>query len=122
MNQHTLTTAKTSNKMRVLIDENLDWRVIRYFDADFQVTTVSRQGWKGMKNGELLEQAAAAFDAFVTMDKGIEHQQNLRKYEIGVILISARSNRLEDVQPAMLRVNEVLREVQPGHIIHVPNA
>ena len=44
-----------------------------------------------MKNGELLEQAAAAFDAFVTMDKGIEHQQNLRKYEIGVILISARS-------------------------------
>lgn len=105
--------------MRVLLDENLDWRVVRYFDADFQVTTVSRQGWKGKRNGELLEQAAAMFDALVTMDKGIEHQQNLRKYEIGVILISARSNRLEDVQPAMLRVNEVLREVQPGHIIHV---
>ena len=85
------------NNMRVLLDENLDWRVVRYFDADFQVTTVSRQGWKGMKNGELLEQAAATFDAPVTMDKGIEHQQNLRKYEIGVILISARSNRLEDV-------------------------
>ena len=105
--------------MRVLLDENLDWRVIRYFDPDFQVTTVSRQGWKGKRNGELLEQAAAMFDALVTMDKGIEHQQNLRKYKIGVILISARSNRLEDIQPAMLRVNEVLREVQPGHIIHV---
>ena len=105
--------------MRVLLDENLDWRVVRYFDADFQVTTVSRQGWKGMRNGELLEQAAATFDALVTMDKSIEHQQNLRKYEIGVILISARSNRLEDVQPAMLRVNEVLREVQSGHVIHV---
>ena len=105
--------------MRVLLDENLDWRVVRYFDPDFQVTTVSRQGWKGMRNGELLEQAAAAFDALVTMDKGIEHQQNLRKYEIGVILISARSNRLEDVQPAMLRVNEVLREIQSGHVIHV---
>ena len=105
--------------MRVLLDENLDWRVVRYFDADFQVTTVSRHGWKGMRNGELLEQAAATFDALVTMDKGIEHQQNLRKYEIGVILISARSNRLEDVQPAMLRVNEVLREVQSAHVIHV---
>lgn len=57
------------------------------------------------------------FDALVTMDKGIE--QNLRKYEIGVILISARSNWLEDVQPAMLRVNEVLREVQSGQVIHV---
>lgn len=105
--------------MRILLDENLDWRVVRYFDPDFQVTTVSRQGWKGMRNGELLEQAAATFDALVTMDKGIEHQQNLLKYEIGVILISARSNRLEDVQPAMLRVNEVLREVQFGQVIHV---
>ena len=47
------------NNMRVLLDENLDWRVVRYFDPDFQVTTVSRQGWKGMKNGELLEQASA---------------------------------------------------------------
>ena len=73
-----------------------------------------------MRNGELLERAAVAFDAIVTMDRGIEHQQNLRKYTIGVILISARSNRIEDIHPAMLRVNEMLREVQPGHVIHVP--
>ena len=65
--------------MRVLLDENLDWRLVRYFDADFQVTTVARQGWKGKRNSELLAQAAEAFDALVTMDKGIEHQQNLRK-------------------------------------------
>lgn len=83
--------------MRVLLDENLDWRLVRYFDADFQVTTVSRLGWKGKRNGELLQQAAATFDALVTMDKGIEHQQNLSKYAIGVILISARSNRIQDI-------------------------
>ena len=73
-----------------------------------------------MRNGELLERAAAVFDALVTMDRGIEHQQNLRKYTISVVLISAKSNRIEDIRPAMLRVNEVLREVQPGHVIHVP--
>ena len=89
------------------------------FDADFQVTTVSRLGWKGKRNGELLQQATAAFDALVTMDNGIEHQQNLSKYTIGVIIISARSNRLKDVQPAMLRMNQVLREIQPGQVIHV---
>ena len=105
--------------MHVLLDENLDWRLVRYFDADFQVTTVSRQGWNGMRNGELLERATAVFDALVTMDRGIEHQQNLRKYTIGVVLISAKSNRIEDILPAMLRVNEVLREVQPGQVIHV---
>ena len=106
--------------MRVLLDENLDWRLVRYFDADFQVTTVSRQRWNGMRNGDLLERAAAAFDALVTMDRGIEHQQNLRKYTISIVLISAKSNRIEDIRPAMSRVNEVIREVQPGHVIHVP--
>jgi len=105
--------------VHILLDENLDWRLIRYFHANFQVTTVSRQGWKGMRNGELLQKAAADFDVLVTMDKGIEHQQNLRKYAIGVILISARSNRIQDIQPAMGKLNEVLREVQPGHVIRV---
>ncbi len=105
--------------MHVLLDENLDWRLVRYFDADFQVETVSRLGWKGKRNGELLQQAAATFDALVTMDKGIEHQQNLSKYAIGVILISARSNRIQDIQPAMLKVNQVLREVQLGRVIHI---
>jgi len=105
--------------MRILLDENLDWRLVRYFDADFQVTTVSQQGWKGMRNGELLRQAAKTFDALITMDKGIEHQQNLRKYTIGIILISAKSNRLQDIQPAMRRVNEVLRTLEPGQVIPV---
>ena len=106
--------------MRVLLDENLDWRLVRYFDADFQVTTVSRQGnRKGRRNGELLRQAAATFDALITMDKGIEHQQNLRTYTIGIILISAKSNRLQDIQPAMRRVNQVLRTLEPGQVIPV---
>ncbi len=105
--------------MCVLLDENLDWRLVRYFDADFQVATVSRLGWQGKRNGELLQQAAATFDALVTIDKGIEHQQSLSKYAIGVILISARSNRIQDIQPAMLKVNQVLREVRPGRVIYV---
>ncbi|MYE91248.1 hypothetical protein F4X33_19890 [Candidatus Poribacteria bacterium] len=105
--------------MRVPLDKNLDWRLIRDFNPDFQVTTVARLGWKGKRNGELLQQAAAAFDALVTMDSSIEYQQNPSKYAVSVIVISARSNRLQDVQPAMSRVNQVLREVQPGQVVHV---
>ena len=99
--------------------KTLDWRLVRYFDADFQVTTVSRQGWKGKRNGELLAQAAEAFDALVTMDKGIEHEQNLRKYTISIILISAKSNRIQDIEPAMFRVNQILRTLEPGQVSHV---
>lgn len=83
--------------MRVLLDEHLNWRLTRDFDRAFQVTTVLWQGWSGKRNGELLRLADAAFDALVTMDKSIEHQQNLSQYSIRIIIISARSNRLSDV-------------------------
>jgi hypothetical protein len=68
---------------------------------------------------ELLEQAAETFDVLVTMDKGFEYQQNISEYAIGVIIISAKSNKLQHIQPAMLEVNQVIRDVQPGQVIHV---
>ena len=105
--------------MRVLLDENINWRLIRYFGTDCHVTTVDWQGWKGKRNGELLEQAAETYDVLVTMDKSIEYQQNISEYAIGVIIIFAKSNKLQDIQPAMPEVNQVLRDVQPGQVIHV---
>ncbi len=105
--------------MRVLLDENLNWRLIRYFDPDCYVTTVDRQGWKGKRNSELLEQAEKTFDVLVTMDKGFEYQQNIRKYSIGIIIIFAKSNKLQHIEPAMSKVNQVLKGVQPGQVIHV---
>lgn len=58
-----------------------------------------------MKNGELLRAAEMEFDALVTMDQGIEHQQNLSTLAIGVVVVSAGSNRRQDVEPAMPAVN-----------------
>jgi hypothetical protein len=40
------------------------------------VRTVSEMGWSGIKNGPLLHRAAQEFDIFLTVDQGIEHQQN----------------------------------------------
>lgn len=105
--------------MYVLLDENLDWRLTRDFDRDFEVSTVLWQGWKGKRNSELLQLAETEFDTLVTMDKGFEHQLNLSKYAIGVIIISARSNLLREIQPTMPKVNQALRKVQYGQIIHV---
>jgi predicted nuclease of predicted toxin-antitoxin system len=94
--------------MRVLLDENIDRRLKQTFDSDFEIVTVTEHGWRGMKNSELLRAAEAEFDALVTMDKGIEHQQNLSRINLGIVLISARSNRRQDVEPAMPEMNRVL--------------
>src|SRR5687767_8072623 len=100
--------------MRVLLDENLDRRLKTLFDVEFQVLTVPERGWSGKKNGDLLRAAEAEFDVFVTMDRGIEYQQNLTSLTLGVVLIFARSNRRKDVEPAIPAVNAAIRTLQAG--------
>lgn len=105
--------------MRVLLDENINRKLKKEFDDCFYVTTVTEHGWNGKKNGDLIRAAEIEFDVFVTMDKSIAYQQNLYRIDLGIILISARSNRREDVLPAIKEVNMMLRQIQSGELIRV---
>lgn len=100
--------------MRVLLDEQIDWRLARSFDPEHAVETVRGRGWLGKKNGVLLQAAAAEFDVLVTMDRGMRHQQNLPAHDLAVVLVVARSNRRGDTLPAMPEVNRLLPTVEPG--------
>ncbi len=54
--------------MRVLLDENLDWRLRRDL-AGHQVESVPLIGWAGIENGDLLGKAVdGGFEVLVTMD------------------------------------------------------
>jgi predicted nuclease of predicted toxin-antitoxin system len=80
--------------MRILLDESLPRRLRREFTGH-SVSTVADCGWSGISNGELLELAAARFDAFVTADQNLQYQQNLAALPIRVVLLIARDNRFE---------------------------
>jgi len=101
--------------MRILLDECLPRR-LRDELPGHDVHTVHDAGWKGRKNGELLGLAAGHFDVFLTVDAGIEYQQNLGQLALGVIALKARSNRLEDLRPLMPRVRQVLRTLGRGWV------
>ncbi len=73
--------------------------------------------WK--ENGELLTMAASEFDVFITTDQGIPKQQNLENFEIGIILLEAESNRLEDLMPLISQVNAVLKTVKSREIVRI---
>lgn len=105
--------------MRVLLDENVDRRLKNSFDDAFEVTTVTEREWSGRKNGELLRAAEREFDALVTMDRNMKHQQNLGSVDLGAVLISAKSNRRRDVEPAMPKVNQALQHIQAGELLFV---
>ena len=105
--------------MKILLDENLDWRLQRDL-ADHAVSSVPRIGWAGITNGELIRRAEEQFDALITMDSGLVNQQNLAGRNVIVILLRANSNRLSDTRPLMPDVVVALESAQPGTITSIP--
>ena len=82
--------------MRVLLDECVDARLAASLGT-VDVRTVADQGWVGISNGRLLSLAAAEFDVFVTVDRNLPFQQHLPKFDIAVILLRTKTNRLADL-------------------------
>lgn len=99
--------------MKVLLDENLDWRLCRNLPGH-QVDSVPKIGWAGVKNGELLRRANASYDVLVTMDKGIYHQQNLTGLHVALVVLRTKTNRLADTHVLMPEVLQLLAAIEPG--------
>ena len=89
--------------MRILLDEMLPRRLARLFAPEMEAVTVRQRGWGEKTNGELIEAAQEEFDALVTMDRGIPHQQNLTDVDLAIVVLEAQSNRLEDLAPLWTR-------------------
>jgi hypothetical protein len=79
----------------------------------YEVSTVQRCGWTGVKNGRLLALAAGEFDVFLTMDRNLEFQQNLLTLPIAVLVIEDASNRLEDLVPLIPKILQEVGNIAP---------
>ena len=98
--------------MRILLDESLPHDLARLI-LDHQVSTVRHEGWASVTNGKLLALAANKFDAFITADRNLEFQQNLAKLPIAVVILVARKNRVQDLEPLLPQLAEVLKHLAP---------
>ncbi len=74
--------------------------------------TTPQMGWAGVKNGQLLALAEAAFDVFITVDRNLSFQQNLSQFDIAVIVLQSSSNRLAGLRPLALKVLAILATAQ----------
>jgi hypothetical protein len=104
--------------VRVLLDESLPKRLGAFLKPN-EVATVAQRGWRGLSNGDLLTKAAAEFDVLVTADRRMQHQQNLSRYPIAVIVLIARKNRLVDYEPLVPALLRAIDAARPGEITHV---
>ena len=71
-------------------------------------------------NGDLLRRATGeGFDLLLTGDRNIQYQQNIAKLAIGIVVVAAPTNRLEDLLPLVPRVQQALSLIQPGELREV---
>lgn len=104
---------------RVLLDENLPHR-LRPRLVEFDVWTVVRAGWSGVKNGALLKLAEESFDVFISADLNIPYQQNLQGSSLGFILLRAGGTQFSDLLPYIDDLREAIAGVAPGQVVYVP--
>ena len=105
--------------MLILLDEQLPRQFARHL-VGHSVRTVQQQSWAGLKNGLLLGKAeAAGFAVLVTGDQNLEHQQNLAARKLGIVVLAAPSNALEDLLPLVPNALLAINRIQPGQVIRV---
>ena len=108
--------------MRILLDESVPARLGALLTGHTSVT-VQRQGWTSIKNGKLLALAAeAGFDVLLTADKGMEYQQNLAVLPVSILIMSAKTNRVEDLALAIPNVLAALAGMKPRTLIRVASS
>jgi len=105
--------------MRVLLDECIP-RKFKTSLVGHQCRTVPEEGLTGKKNGEPLALAEkTGFQAFLTLDRGIEYQKNLHSANIAVVIVRSKSSRLAELLPQVPDILRVLESIEPGQLAKI---
>ena len=103
-------------RVRVLLDEGVPEKLRLAFSDGFEVETVRYRGWTGLKNGALLRAAEEAFDALVTVDKRLHHQQNVGARAIAVVVLDAEGTTFLALLPLLPAAEAALLQAKPGTV------
>ena len=68
---------------------------------------------------ELLRLAQQSFDVLLTNDQNIEHQQNLREFDLAFVVLVAPTNDITDLEPLMPAANRAMKKLRAGEIAYI---
>ena len=103
--------------MRIVLDENLPRPMARFFGPEHQVVTVQELGLAGTLNGALLSCLEDNHDVFVTADKNLRYQQNLKARRLAIVELP--TNRLPVLKTIAALIEHAVTSATPGAYIQV---
>ena len=59
------------------------------------------------------------FDVFITIDSNLVSQQKLTNLQIALVVLRAKSNKFEDLEPLVPNILRSLTSIKPGQIIEI---
>ncbi len=99
--------------MRVFVDECVNRRLMPHL-AGHALVHAAETTLRGMKNGALLRAVTPDYDVFLTRDRNIPFQQNLKRFPLAFIILRAKSNALADLLPLVPDLLTKLDEIEAG--------
>jgi hypothetical protein len=103
--------------MRILLDQRTPVPLCRYL-AEHTVGISADLGWARLRNGDLLAAAEqAGYDLFLTTDKNLRYQQNLKERKIAIVVIG--HSQWPALEPHVQRITDALNIAVPGSYAEV---
>jgi hypothetical protein len=97
--------------VRILFDQGVP-APLRGFLEGHTVATAYEMGWDALKNGELLISAEGQFDALITTDQSLRHQQKLTGRRLAILVLPTTS--WPKIQAHVAEVAEAVSGLRPG--------
>ena len=102
--------------MKVLLDKCVTKKLKRHL-PEFEVKTVVEMNWSGLKNGSLMKVAAEEnFDVLLTIDKNLEFQQNMNKYQLMIVVLDVQKSKIENLLELLPKFKEQIKDFEKGNI------
>ena len=104
--------------MKAVLDEGVPRQIIPVLrEWDCSVEPFPNE-WKGLKNGQLLDQMeGAGFECMVTCDKNLQWQQTLHTRKLGVVVLP--SQKLEILRHIAGDIVAAIKAATSGSVISV---
>ena len=104
--------------MRILFDTGIP-RALAKSLSPHQVSSTQKQGWKDLRNGDLLRVTQESFDVRITTDSNIKYQQRIEQFDIALIVLRALKTSKDKLLPLAPDVLATLTTIKPGECVYL---
>jgi predicted nuclease of predicted toxin-antitoxin system len=102
--------------MKILLDENIP-RQLKISLVMFETFMVKDMGWRGLKNGILLQKAQEEqFNVFITVDKNLRFQQNINGKHFFIIVLNIPLLKWQFIEPLVPSMVQLIANGEAGRV------